>query len=300
MIILDLRNIPMKKSDALILLCILIAVLGIIISSFGLFNNNNGKPFEFISLRGETVKIYGKGLYHYDSYFKAPIFRGTDTVLLLLATPLLIISAIQVSRGSLRGKLTLSGSLAFMLYDSASLAFGAAYNKLFLIYILQFSASFFALAINLTSFDINEFSTRVKTNLPFKRIAFFLFFAALSTTVWLASHVDILLHGGIPAGLASYTTDVTAVLDLGIILPSVILTGILLLKRKPLGIILSSTLLILLIQIGFVVVGQTMMQMTDGIKLTLREIAAFVAPFIILSLAAVWMESSLIQNIREV
>ena len=55
------------------------------------------------------------------------------------------------------------------------------------------------------------------------------------------THVNVLLNGGVPDGLASYTTDITAVLDIGVILPTVVLAGVLMLKRKPFGIILSST-----------------------------------------------------------
>ena len=58
--------------------------------------------------------IYGKGLYRYDSSFKAPIFRGTDAVLLFLGIPFFIFSLIQANRGSLRGKLnTLLAPLRF-------------------------------------------------------------------------------------------------------------------------------------------------------------------------------------------
>lgn len=289
----------MKKPALLIGLCCAVILLGIIISSVGLFYNDGGQPFEFTSLQGETVRMYGKGLYRNDSYFKGPIFRGTDAVLLFFAVPLLIISTIRTYRGSLRGKLMLTGSLVCFLYTSVSMAFGAAYNVLFLIYILQFSVSLFALILLLTSFDPGALAAHIKQRLPFKRIAFFLFFAALSPLVWLIDHIEALFHGGVPQGLENYTTDITAVLDIGVILPVVVFTGILMLKRKPQGVIFAAMLLILLVQIGLVVAGQTAMQLIDGVQLTPMEIVTFVAPFIILSLIAVWMAASLIGNISE-
>lgn len=289
----------MKNASVLIILCCVVIVLGIIVSSMGLFSAGDGQPYEFQTLRGERISIYGKGLYRYDSSFKAPIFRGTDAVLLFFGIPFFIFSLIQAIRGSLRGKLILSGSLAIFLYASISMAFGAAYNPLFLLYILEFSASLFALIILISSFDIPSLSASINERLPFKRIAFFLFFAALSPLVWLMSHVNVLLNGGVPDGLATYTTDITTALDIGVILPTVVLAGVLMLKRKPFGIVLSALLLILLIQIGLIVAGQTLMQILDGIKLTAGEIVSFVAPFITLSIISVWMTVSLLSNISE-
>jgi len=289
----------LKNASILTILCCITIVLGIIVSSAGLFTKGDGQPYEFETLRGELVSIYGKGLYRYDSSFKAPIFRGTDAVLLFLGIPFFIFSLIQANRGSLRGRLLLTGSLAIFLYASISMCFGAAYNPFFLLYILEFSASLFALIILINSFNLHSLSASINEKLPFKRIAFFLFFAALSPLVWLMSHVNVLLNGGIPDGLASYTTDITTALDIGVILPTVVLAGVLMLKRKPFGIVLSSLLLVLLIQIGLIVAGQTLMQILDGIKLTAGEIAAFVAPFITLSLISVWMVVSLLSNISE-
>lgn len=52
------------------------------------------------------------------------------------------------------GGLWLSGVLAYFLYNYGSMAIGAAYNSLFLIYVALFSASLFGLVLVLTSFDV--------------------------------------------------------------------------------------------------------------------------------------------------
>ena len=76
-------------------LSVLIVLFAIIASSLGLFYETDGKPFDFTNQYGDIVKIYGNGIYKNDSYFMAPIFKGTDCTILFLAIPLLIIALIM-------------------------------------------------------------------------------------------------------------------------------------------------------------------------------------------------------------
>jgi hypothetical protein len=85
----------------------------------------------------------------------------------------------------------------------------------------------------------------------------------------------------------------------GIITPAAFLAGLLLLRRKPLGYLLTTTLLILLTLIGLVVVGQTVMQTLDGIVLSTGQVAAYVAPFVLLSLIAVWLTVVLFRSLSD-
>ena len=62
--------------------------------------------------------------------------------------------------------------------------------------------------------------------------------------------VPPLLAGTPPAGLDSYATLVIQALDLGFIVPTAILTGVLLLRRAALGYLLASVVLILGLTMG--------------------------------------------------
>lgn len=97
----------------------------------------------------------------------------------------------------------------------------------------------------------------------------------------------LLAQGEAPASIASYTTGVTALLDLGILLPAGILGGVLLWRRRSLGVLLSCVLLTLLSLTGLIVAGQTVTMMLDGNALSAGETALYVAPFLLLSLIAV-------------
>ncbi|GCF94186.1 hypothetical protein NRIC_20770 [Enterococcus florum] len=60
----------------------LTVVFGAICSVAGLFAFNTDYAFHFVNQYGETIKMWGYGLYKHDSYFKAPIFIGTDCMML--------------------------------------------------------------------------------------------------------------------------------------------------------------------------------------------------------------------------
>jgi hypothetical protein len=199
----------------------------------------------------------------------------------------------------LRGALLLAGLLSYFLYHAASLGLGIAYNELILVYILYFSASLFAFILALTSIDLRELGRRVSASLPRRAMAVFLFLAGLSVFVWLIEIIGGLLEGRPPQHLAVYTTEPTFVFDLGIIAPTAFLAGVLVLRRAPLGFLLGAVLLILNALVGIMVVGQTIAQSLAGITLTGLEFAAFVTPFVLMSLVAFWLVVRLFRSIGE-
>jgi hypothetical protein len=190
--------------------------------------------------------------------------------------------------------------LAYFLYNSASLGFGAAYNELLLVYIASFSASLFAFILACTSIDLDMLAERTTKKFPRRGVAIFLFFAGLSLLVWIMDIVGALVGGTFPVNLGPYTTEATYVIDLGVILPTAYLAGILVLRRKPLGTLLASVLITVNVSIGLVVASQSIMQALDGIILSLAEYAAYIAPFVTLSVIAIWVVMLLYRSVSEV
>jgi hypothetical protein len=289
----------MKISKILVSLSILTGLLALIQAGAGLFWQNGGSPFPFTTLHGETVQMYGQGIYRYDTYFKAPIFRGTDAVTFFLGVPLLAIAIWLYNRGTLRGELFLAGVLAYFAYNSTSVTLGVAYNNLFLEYIAYFSASLFAFVLAVTSIDIQGLSNRISSNLPRRGIAVLLFVAGGALLfAWLSDLIAWLQPGAIP-GVTSYTTEITHAIDLGIIAPLTFLSGILILRRAPLGYLLSTILLLMLAVIGVVVTVQTVFQLGAGIELAPGLIMGKAGSFAILSLFAVWFLYRIFHGISE-
>ena len=136
---------PLPRSNPVIWLCAVIILLAPIAAGTGLFWDDGGSSFAFTTLRGDTVQIYGHGLYRNDTTLTAIGFKASDALTLILAIPALAFSLSRYHRGSLRGGLLLTGTLAYLLYVYGSMAFGAAYNNLFLVYLALLSASLFGL-----------------------------------------------------------------------------------------------------------------------------------------------------------
>ena len=147
---MDIRTTeqPMQPSRAAVRLSWVIALLAVVAAGVGLFWQGGDGPFFFSTHRGQTVEISGRGLYRHDPTFAGAGARGTDAVTLVLGVPLLLATTQLYRHGSLRSGLLLMVALSWVLYVYASTALGTvAYNDLFLVYVVLFSASLFALMV---------------------------------------------------------------------------------------------------------------------------------------------------------
>ena len=190
----------MKPSRSVTWLASLIAARALVAASVGLFYPNGGSSFPLPTLHGLTAQIYGQGLYANDTSLVAVGFRAGDAVTLVLGVPLLVLSLLLYRRGSLKGGLLLLGVLAYFLYTYGSMAFGAAYNSLFLVYVALFAASLFALVLTMASFDLQGLPSHLSTGLPRLTIGIFLIVSGvILALVWLVlSILPALLQGKAP------------------------------------------------------------------------------------------------------
>jgi len=289
----------MKSSKALWVCSILTGLLALIASTAGLFwPAGDGQPYAFTSVRGVEAQLYGQGLYAYDTYFKAPILRGSDATILIVGLPLLLWALSWATKGRLRGMLGLAGVLSFFLYHAVSLAFGVFYNQLALVYVAYVSASLYAFILAFRAINVEELSKRVSQRAPVRGMAIFLFVAGLTVFVWLPDMIASLLEGTAPAGLAHYTTEVTYIIDPAIIAPSAFVASYLISKRRPMGFLMAPILLILNALVGVMVIGQTIFQAMAGIALTPAQLVAFVGSFTLMGLIAVWLLIKFFNYIR--
>ena len=287
----------MTQSKAVQWLSWLIVGLALLAASVGLFWQRDTGSVDFTTLRGATMSTYGQGLYRYDSLFKGAGARGTDVVTLGLALPLLVASILLYRRGSARGALLLTGTLAFFLYVYASLALSLAYNELFLVYVALFSASLFAFVLAFAG--LLPLAATFSAHLPRRAIAIFMLAAGLLTAyVWLEPIVGGLVAGQAPRWLEGYATMVTEVLDLGIIIPSAVLAGVMLLRRDPRGYLVAFPLLVILALLLPTIAVQTYVQLGAGVIFTTPEIVGPISGFLVFGLIAVAVIWILLRDLR--
>lgn len=290
----------MKPSNIVVLLAWLIVALAIVATSTGLFYQDGGTFFAFTTVRGETVQIYGQGLYHYDTPIVALGNKAGDAVTLVLGIPLLVVSILFYRSGSLKGGLVLPGALAYMLYFYGSTAFGTAYNNLFIVYVALVSASLFALVIALTTIDLQTLPSHLSSRLPHRAIAIYLIVSGVVLMlVWLVlSVIPALLQGKAPPEVWNYTTVITIVVDEAFVVPALIISGILLLRRTPIGYLLTPTLLVFTVLLGMNLTVAGIVQLLGGL-VTIGQFIGFTAGFSLLTLFALWFTIVFFRNISD-
>ena len=73
-----------------------------------------GQLYSLTNFRGEDVIINARGLYNWDMVSSAAQMQANVLVVLVLGLPLLAVSFWLTLRGSLRGRLLLTGTLGFI------------------------------------------------------------------------------------------------------------------------------------------------------------------------------------------
>ena len=236
---------------------------------------SEGEPYTITNFRGEEVSINNRGLYTWDTVSSAAQMQANDLVMLVLGLPLLGVSFWLSLRGSLRGRLLMTGTLGFILYTYITMCFGAAYNSFFLIYVALFSTSLFAFILSMMSFDLLELPKHFSNKIPHKAIAGLLFFTATFLTLaWLGRIAPTLFGDQTPA-LENTTSMFIQAMDLGIIVPFSVLAGSLLLRRTAWGYLLASIALMKFLTMGAAVSLMGLNMARVGAPVSIIELVVF-------------------------
>lgn len=285
----------MKHQFALRYLITLIGLLSLLAAGTGLFFQTEGQPFPHTNHRGESVMINGSGLYYYDTVSSAAQQQGNDLVTLLVGLPLLGVSTRLAFRGSLRGRLLLTGTLGFFLYTYMSMSMLTAYNGLFLVYVALFTLSLYAFILCMLAFDLEALPSQFSPRLPRRWIAGFMFaVGGFLLIAWLGRILMPLMQGGTPP-LENTTTLVIQAMDLGLIVPLAFLSAIFLLRRSPWGYLLSSVTLLKGVTLGLGVSAMAINMARRGVPDSL----GIMVPFLVITAVNLVMALLLLKHVQE-
>jgi hypothetical protein len=194
----------------------------------------------------------------------------------VLGLPLLAVSSGLALRGSLRGRLLLAGTLGFFLYTYMSMTFNTAFNPLFLLYVILFSLSLYDFILVMLTFDLAALPAQFSPRLPRGWIAGTLFgVGAFLTLAWLGRIGQALALNQAPAGMDNYTTLVIQGMDLGLIVPLSVLSGVLLLRRSAWGYLLASVAVMKFITMGAAVSAMGINMARTGAAISIVELGIF-------------------------
>jgi hypothetical protein len=286
----------MKTNNIVMRLALLIIPLALLAAGAGVFAQGSGQAYPFETLRGEKVMVQGHGLYRYDTVNSSAQELGQDVVTLIIGIPLLLAGSLWSRKGSLRGQLLLTGALGYFLYTYAAMSFLTAFNPLFLVYVALFSISLFGFILAMRDLDAEEIKVRMASGFPRRAIAaYFILVAAFLSLAWLGLVVPAILRGTPPAGLESAITMVIQALDLGVIVPTSVITGVLLLKNRAWGYALSSVVLLKMLTMGIALIAMIISQILAGV--TVDPLVSVI--FVLISLAGIVLGTVTLSKIQD-
>lgn len=288
----------MKNKKAITVLVIIITILSFIAAAMGVFSGQGetAEQHQFLSLNGENITLHGRGIYQNDSVSAAAQAIAQDAVTLALGIPMLLISLILARKGWLKGRLLLTGTIGYFLYAYMSYTFLCMYSSLFLVYVVLMSASLFAFILCIMTFDIVALKNSFSPKLPVRFIGGFqLFIAFMLFIMWLGRIVPPLIAGNIPLGLEHYSTLVIQAMDLGIIVPVATLSGMMIIKKKNFGYLLSSIIIIKGLTMLTALTAMIIGMINAGVEVSIVEMTIFP----LFNIIAIFCLVVLLRNINE-
>ena len=274
---------------------VLIVLLSLTASLAGALSYGHDRYRTVMTARGETVEVQDAGVYRYSLHTLVTGGTPWDFVRLFVGIPVLVASFVMYLRGSLRGTVVFIGSLTSFLYQYLLWTFDWAYNAYFLVYVGVFALSLCTLGTVLAGMDLSRVRAEMSERFPVVTAASFSFaVGGLLLIKCLGEIVPSIGTSAMPATATGYYTMVDQALDLGLLAPLFILVGLLLLKRDPLGYLLSGSTLLLAIMVGLsVVAGELMLGLSTG-----RMNAGGIAVFTLFLIAAFALLVKVLASVR--
>ena len=182
------------------------------------------------------------GLYHEGAWAREA-FRGGDVITLTVAAPLLIVSLILSIRGSHRAEPVWIGMIVYALYNYAYATFGAAFNDAFLLHIALFSMSVFALACAIPNLDVAAIGRTFRDAIGARTIGVILALVGIAQgSLWIFLIARNAITGEVLHDIPVSGQHLVFALDLALLVPSLVLAGILLARRRPFGFLLGTAM----------------------------------------------------------
>jgi hypothetical protein len=218
-----------------------------------------GRPLPLgftLALAAVLVAATGYGLLADGAYRVSPgvretlpqALRGQD-LLTLLTVPVLVWAAVRARAGSLHAHVVWLAVLLYVAY-SYLMYVVAPFNDAFLLYVSAIGLASYGLFNGLVRLDMHV-AVSAFDRLPRRGLGVFLLaVGVLFVGLWL-SHILPAIPGGVPDGLFVYDIPSTVhVLDLAYVLPLILATGVLLLRRHAAAPVLATLLLVKMVTLG--------------------------------------------------
>jgi uncharacterized protein (DUF697 family) len=191
-------------------------------------------------------------IYDDETAFARNAYQGADLVSVLLAVPLLLLALRFTRRGSVRGVLLLLGGLGYVAYQYGY-TFAYGWSRLFPVHLTLLALSAYTLAEMLIRLDPGAIADSLDQRARVVGVARFLFVIGLGLGLMEGVQVVVALVTGDPPPIVARTGHPTSpvyILDLGLVVPLMLLASRWLGRRRPWGLVAASVLLVKGITVG--------------------------------------------------
>lgn len=195
-----------------------------------------------------VAAVYGlvvDDAYRHVSELLRQTWRAQDAVTLAVL-PVLLGAWRRARAGSFPAHVLATGVLTWLAYVYAHLAIGAAFNRMFLVYVAVLALAGFGVLDGLVRVDVAAVGPGF-TRAPRRAAAWFLVVAGLGIAALWLSDIVVGLAGGVPANLGlGGLANPTWVLDLAWVIPWSLAAAAMLRRGHPAGPTIAGPLLVML------------------------------------------------------
>jgi hypothetical protein len=188
-----------------------------------------------------VVGLAVEGLYPEDAWAVAAL-RGNDLVTLALVVPALALAVWRSSsHPSAATVVVWLGLLFYGVYNYAYYAFGTAFSSVFLLHVAAFAVSTYALVLLGSSVEARGVAVAVRHGAVARVVAAFTMLVGLALVVaWGTLSVRFAVTGELPQDvMPPSAVHLVYALDLGVLAPMFVVSGVLLWLGRPWGAVLA-------------------------------------------------------------
>lgn len=255
----------MPQYKKVLLLALIIVLLAEFAAIMGIFSDSDGAAQTVLSVRGEKVRLYGRGVYRDMPAEVAPQGIAQDYVTLFLGIPLLLIALVWSQDGAIRARMMLAGVLGYFLLTYLFWFTMGMYNDLFLAYVILAGLAMNAFLLVMLHLPPRKVKAAFIDAIPRKTAGWFLIISSLMIgSMWLSVIVPPWVRGHFPKELYHFTTLIVQGMDLAYFLPFSFVSGYLLLKKSPWGYLFAPVYLVFLSLLSAALLAKLVYLMTHG------------------------------------
>lgn len=204
----------------------------------------------------------------------------------LVSIMTLLIAVFFVFRGSVKALLIWIGALLTLVYAYVIYAFAAHFNSLFLVYVAILGLSFYTIFGSVLDLQTDRLQPHFVTITRARAVSVYLLLVAvLFALLWLSQDIPAIVGGKAPQSVteSGLLTNPVHVLDLGLYLPAMIITAVLLWRRQFLGYFFAIPLLVFSILTGIGILAIDVVAFVRGMPVSLG-VDLFIVVIIVVSL----------------